>query len=119
MKWIFGIAASFFALLWIAGATSSPNESEQAAKRCQSPDAAYTMAKRFVEKRLRAPSTANFPSLLSDDVQVGYAGDCTHAVKAYVDAQNGFGAQVRQTFYAKVQNEQGTANWSLLDIQIR
>lgn len=119
MKWIFGLIASFLALLWIMGAASSPDEAEQAAKRCQSPDAAYTMAKRFVEKRLRSPSTAEFPSLLSDDVQVGYEGDCTHAVRAYVDAQNGFGAQVRQRFYARVQNERGTSEWVLLKVQIQ
>lgn len=119
MKWILGIAVAFFAILWIMGSGSSPNPEREAQRRCESPDAAYQMAQRFVKKRLKAPSTADFPSLLSDDVTVGYLGDCTHEVAAHVDAQNGFGAQVRRAFYAKIQNEQGTANWRLLDVSIQ
>ncbi len=49
---------------------------------------------------------------------VQYLGDCTHLVNSYVDAQNGFGAQIRTYYRAKVKYaEDGT--WQLLDLAVQ
>lgn len=49
-----------------------------------------------VESRLRAPSTASWAWL--DDEKVARAADGTFTVRSYVDAQNGFGAQIRTRY---------------------
>lgn len=100
--------------------SSEPQDSAENDQRvCESPSAAYSMAKQFVEKQLRSPSTAEFPSIFSDEVTTSYAGDCTHHITAYVDSENGFGAMVRTHFLAKVQNEHGTSTWVLKDLTTR
>lgn len=63
---------------------------------------AYTMAKVFVERRLRAPSTAEFPWMTSDGVRVIHRSGCEFTVYGYVDAQNGFGAMIRTRFIAEL-----------------
>lgn len=88
-------------------------------KTCESPSAAYSMTKKFVEDSLRSPSTAEFPSIFSDDVTTSYVGDCTHQITAYVDSQNGFGAMIRTHFLAEVKNDHGTSTWRLKDLVIR
>jgi hypothetical protein len=86
---------------------------------CESPSAAYSMAKQFVEKQLVSPATAEFPSIFGDEVTTSYVGDCKHHVTAYVDSENGFGAMIRTHFLAKVQNEYGTSTWVLKDLTTR
>lgn len=57
---------------------------------------AWTACQGWVKNRLRSPSTADFPSLYSDKVTA--LSDSVYVVRAYVDAQNGFGATVRTNF---------------------
>jgi hypothetical protein len=52
------------------------------------------IAKDFIKKQILTPSTAKFPS--SDDIMVKREkGDSTFYVSSYVDAQNAFGAMIR------------------------
>lgn len=57
--------------------------------------AACDVAHKFVKNQLKAPSTASFQSCF-DSVATS-SGD-TWTVTGYVDAQNGFGAKLRNTF---------------------
>ncbi len=57
---------------------------------------AWIMAERLVTERLKAPSTADFPSY--DQSYVQYLGNDRYCISAYVDAQNGFGAKLRTDF---------------------
>jgi|GEM_PF-5699808 len=64
--------------------------------------AVWETAKEAVEDKLKAPSTAKFCSSYSDpDVEITQLGD-TYTVKSYVEAENSFGAQIRNEFTVKV-----------------
>lgn len=54
----------------------------------------YNIAKEIVESALKAPATAEFPSIFSDDIKMQRNKDIV-AVQSYVDSQNSFGAMIR------------------------
>lgn len=59
---------------------------------------AWAVAEREVKDRLKAPSKAKFPfSYGSDGVNISKSGD-TYTVKAWVDAENSYGAKLRSNF---------------------
>jgi hypothetical protein len=76
----------------------------------------YSMAQQFVEERLRAPSTADFPS--GSEHEVGDLGGGKFRVISYVDAQNAFGAMIRSTWIVEMQYL-GNDRWRLTDIAIQ
>jgi hypothetical protein len=61
---------------------------------------AYTYAQIAVKDQLKSPSTAKFPSMR--DATISHSGN-TYTVKLYVDAQNSFGATVREYFTVNVE----------------
>lgn len=93
------------------GATGSApsDQSTMAVVQCQN----------YVKDRLRSPSTADFPWL---DHAVVPRGNETYMVKSYVDAQNGFGATVRNDYICEIRYTGGEAadqgNWSLIDLSL-
>ena len=71
--------------------------------RCKNTDSAQFDAlfasRSFIEDRLKSPSSAAFPSRVSDNmVSVIYLGECRFKVSSYVDAKNSFGATVRTPY---------------------
>lgn len=72
---------------------------------------AYTMCQQFVEDRLRAPSTADWPWVSTSDV-TEHLGGGKYRVRTYVDSENAFGANVRTTIDCTVQHEEGD-RWTL------
>lgn len=92
---------------------------EEEEKRCMSGSTAFVMSQQYVRARLKAPSTAKFPSG-SRDYQTQYMGDCKHRVVAYVDSQNSFGAMIRTPYYAEMQYIRNSGNqWRLLDLKVQ
>lgn len=77
--------------------------------------AAYIMSQEFVKDRLISPSTAKFPSYRDDFVT--HLGDGRYLVKAYVDAENIFGAKIRN-YYTVTLRYVGGNKWQLESIQI-
>ena len=68
---------------------------------------AFAEAKEAILKQLKAPSTAEFGSVL--DTKIGKLADSgpnTFVVQGYVDAQNGFGAQIRQDYQVIMEFEE-------------
>lgn len=63
-------------------------------REIDNPSAYYSMAKEIVESALKSPSTADFPSIFSDDIKMARNKNIV-AVQSYVDAQNSFGAMIR------------------------
>ena len=118
MKKIASLVTFMIFLLLATGSSDSRTPEERAADRCEDEIMAFVMSESFVEGRLRAPSTADFPSFSSEGVRVTYLGDCKHRVSAYVDAQNAFGGIVRTRYVAEVQNELGTDTWRLLSLDM-
>jgi len=65
--------------------------------------AAWVDCKSFVTNNLKSPSTAEFPLSNADGVIIGHiASNDRWSVIGYVDAQNGFGAMIRQEFGCQV-----------------
>lgn len=54
----------------------------------------YVIAEEIIKNNLKSPSTANFPSLWSDEIKMQRNGDMV-VVQGYVDAQNSFGTTIR------------------------
>ena len=75
---------------------------------------AWTACQQFVEARLKAPATAQFPTV--DQAAVHSFGSGRYGVESYVDAQNSFGAMLRSR-YACALKYDGT-NWRLDAINI-
>ena len=76
---------------------------------------AFINSQQYVEKQLRAPATAEFPTL---DFSVRDLGDCKYRVIAYVDAQNGFGALIRTNYSAIMVLQPETDSWTLEELLI-
>lgn len=111
VKWITGIVFVFFALFflssfwegfWTGGKVNIPsNNDHQAEKRNQpTKTEAATMAEKFVKQSLKAPSTADFPWYSSDRVK--NKGNNKYVVHSYVDAQNAYGAKLRNWYICEL-----------------
>lgn len=90
------------------------------AKKCNDTTMAFVMSQTFVKRNLKAPSTAEFPWVTDDQVAISTKPDCGFRVIGWVDAQNGFGAQIRSKYVVDLKylgDEAGT--WQLTDINIR
>jgi len=86
-------------------------------RQCNSSFAmAYSVATKHVKINLKAPSTATFPSY-SEVKNIKNIGKCTYLVSSYVDAENSFGAKIRNNFQAKVVWAGGN-EWVLLDLKM-
>lgn len=91
---VLGIAA-FIGLLFAAMSSSSKTSST--VKTSLTDAEAFTIAQMIVEDNLRAPSTAEFCSVV--DATITHTGTA-YTVKGWVDAQNGFGTMIREDFTA-------------------
>ena len=79
---------------------------------------AYIMVEDFVKRRLKAPSTADFPSAWSGrGKMVDDVGNQTYAIDSYVDAQNSFGAQIRMRFAARIK-QVSEREWQLIALDM-
>lgn len=70
---------------------------------------AWTMAELFVKDHLKSPSTASFGSIVGEWQDPGkrvqkFGSDGTYIVTGWVDAQNAFGATLRNDFSVKIQD---------------
>lgn len=80
---------------------------------------AVVQCRNFVRDRLQSPSTADFPFL---DHVVSAVGNETFVVRSHVDAQNAFGATIRNNYVCRIQYSGGDdadqRNWNLIDLQL-
>lgn len=75
---------------------------------------AYDVCQQFVDDQLKAPSTSDYPSI--DEASITHRGR-TWDVVAYVDAENGFGANIRVPFACTVTHT-GDGNYRLVDVSL-
>ena len=87
------------------------------AAECTDPVAAYVAAEQLVKRVLKAPGTAKFPSMYEVGSPVSFS-DGIAEVHAYVDAQNGFGALIRNSFIVKMSCDPKTATWHQEDLKL-
>ncbi len=79
---------------------------------------AYIMVQDFVEQRLKAPKSADFPGAFdSPGYSVDYLGNQSYIIKAYVDSQNSFGANLRTHFVGEIKQKDET-NWQLISLEL-
>jgi hypothetical protein len=73
---------------------------------------AYIMAKQFIQKQLKAPGSAEFPSQVwnEGEVRIVKLGDGSYRIRAWVDAQNAFGAKLRKNWTCDLK-EASTDHW--------
>lgn len=106
MKIIMTTAA--VALMATAGLTACSSEPDE-------PDeyGARDVCEQFVEKRLKAPATAEFENTATTE-----SGN-EWTVEGDVDAENSFGAQIRNHYVCTVAPTDSTgSNWRLVDLQM-
>jgi hypothetical protein len=110
---------SFALLAGLAMTLAACKEETAAVDGCSKP-AAYERAKVEVKRNLKSPSTAEFPPLPSGPLysngQVIIAkgsATCQFSVSAWVDAQNSFGAVLRQNFSVTLTNNPTSGDWNV------
>lgn len=107
--WAFFIILGLAIFILFVSVNSSPSSDE--------PDdtMACVVAQRFVRNQLKSPSTAEFPACHT--MTISRAGN-TWTVASYVDAQNSFGAMLRNRFLAEIEYQPSDNQWYPLDVQI-
>ena len=75
---------------------------------------AFVFSQTFVKRKLKTPSTAKFPSYR--EATVSSTGSDAWRVEAWVDAQNMFGAMVRNPYTCELHKREET--WYLDDLQL-
>ena len=75
---------------------------------------AHQICSQFIEKLLKAPSTAQFESMF--DSEYNQLSKDQFEVWLYVDAQNSFGAMLRNDYYCKVTYLPELDKWYLDDL---
>ncbi|WOL30529.1 hypothetical protein [Pseudomonas fragi] len=85
------------------------------------PTMAYVMSQTFVKRGLKAPSTADFGSYSESQVTPMPAGEsaCKFLVIGHVDAQNSFGAMIRNRYIVTVAKTKGLDSWTASEMTIR
>jgi zinc-ribbon domain len=109
-KWLLGCVGAIVALflgLTLWGALMPVEKRDQIA--------GCILAKHFVQAKLRAPSTADFPGCGPKFLAFRSGADLWTA-KGYVDAQNLFGVKIRSTYLVKMRHTIGTKDWSPIDV---
>lgn len=102
------VASIAVAAIFASQFLESPQERE-----CGSRDAAYAAIKESIEGRLKAPSTADWPSRNDSKVLVAKSdsGECSYEAWGYVDAENGFGAMIRSEYYTEIWYSKDDMRW--------
>lgn len=101
-------------------AEKAAKKAAKRAKKCTDTTMAFVMSQEFVRRSLKAPSTAAFPYITDDQVAVSTQPGCAFRVIAWVDAQNGFGAQIRSRYVVDLKlldDEAGT--WQATAVSIK
>ena len=122
----FGLAVIVAIIGFVAENTKKPDFSKQlqaqyAEQKRETPrvdhyNLAYIASQDGIKKVLAAPSTAKFPP--RHEVLVTSLGDDKYRVYGYVDAQNHFGAMLRNNYSATVEIRGGGSYYKITDINL-
>lgn len=90
---------------------------DEARERVSKPDkaAAWAMAQQFVRQSLKSPSSADFGSVLGESQSpnrtVAEIGENKFRVRGWVDADNAFGAKLRNNFVVDLEYLPSSKEW--------
>jgi hypothetical protein len=79
---------------------------------------AYIMMQEYVKQNLKAPATAKFGRTIDSGVSVTQGENYTYTIISYVDAQNEFGAMLRNYFWGEIK-QVGKDEWLPLSLEFR
>lgn len=108
--WIIVVIVAFIVIANIGGGDDVPSATGDAIT-------AFIMSEQFVEQRLKAPSTAKFSKYHEVEDQITKIGTNKWHVVAWVDAQNGFGAMIRN-HYSCDMTYKGNDTWGCENLVI-
>ncbi len=121
---VFAIPVLIIALI---NPSSTPTTNTSSQKSSEDPNAwktrdnksmAYIMMEDFVKRKLKAPSTAEFPGIFDGKLDhVKSLGGQKYRIVSYVDAQNTFGAQIRTRFVGEIQ-QTSEDEWQLISLNL-
>ncbi|MDH1234489.1 hypothetical protein [Stutzerimonas stutzeri] len=97
------------------GPESPEQKAQRAAKTCVDSTWAWTMSQRYVRNNLKSPSSAKFAAL---PLRANLLSGCTHEVVGEFEAQNSFGAMIKQRFSAKMTYDPANNTWKGEDLSI-
>ncbi len=106
------VAVIFIASIFGGSDSGAGTKPSKRASPTRATDAIYP-CKEFVKRRLKAPSTAEFPWSGQKAAKTAHG---TYVVQSYVDAQNGFGAMIRNHYVCEVVRTDN--KWKLEDVVV-
>lgn len=113
--WVFSLVLVlpfYYGLDWIFSPASPEVQAQRAEQRgerdCKSTTGHKVAANRLIKNHMKSPSTAEVSSQ-----KVDYLGDCRASHMGYVDAQNSFGAMIRNTYRAVTVYDQAAQRYRL------
>lgn len=109
--WAVFAAIAFVVVLAAIGSQSEPQDSA-----ANDHAEAFSICKQFVTDKLRAPKTAEFPTVA--EARVDESSTTGYTVTSFVDSQNEFGAFVRSKFVCTVKPEPGRQKWRLIEMKV-
>jgi hypothetical protein len=81
---------------------------------------AYVHAKEFISQRLKAPSTATWPSMMEPTVSALHTFvECGFKVVGFVDSQNAFGAMIRSRYEVVLMYDPATDIFAVADFSVK
>ena len=110
------IAGIAFLCLFLYSCTGRSKTDEPARDFCTDDDYAYIAAKKFIKGKLKSPSGAKFSHITETKV-TKYNG-CIFEFSGYVDAQNSFGATLRENYKIKVKYSEDKDTYYLIDLKM-
>ena len=97
--------AVFICVIWYGGSQIATPDFPALAKPDHDKFEAYVMSQQFVEDRLKAPASADFPTTSQADIR--HLGGGRYQVVSYVDSQNAFGAMIRNHYTCELHTDDG------------
>ena len=111
--WAFLLLIVVALIVWVAVATNHPSAPEST--QGDPSENAFYAAQSFVEKRLKAPTTAKFCDYSEATVRAD--GD-TFVVSGWLDAKNEFGVPLRLHFSCSLLHEPAAHQWRNLSCSV-
>jgi hypothetical protein len=78
---------------------------------------AYNYAENAVKKKLKSPSTAEFPGTIEKSKHINYLGGGEYQINSWVDSQNSFGAIIRSNFRVIIVFNDNKASYENLKVE--
>lgn len=98
--------------------TVKPDVSKKNWRQQDNSTMAYIMMEDFVKQRLKAPKSAEFPGVFDGrSDHVSYLGNQKYRIISYVDAQNSFGANIRNKFIGEIKQIDEN-RWKLIGLEL-